>query len=193
MGKYSLTFFIFILLFFSSCGINGPVFEVLDGNAKFSRGDYTGATISYMKALEQNRYENWIHYNLGNAYSALGELDPAISELILGARENDLELAFRSNFNLGIFYYELGDYSRAIYYFKGALRADGKDIDAKINLELALKRFKSTSEVDKSSVSFPENGIDESREDILKEIQQSEETVWKQLNKTVPEQDTEDW
>ena len=85
-------------------------------------GDYTGATISYINALEKKSYKEWIYYNLGNVYNALGETKAAEEELLRATKTDYPEVVFRTHFNLGNIYLKNKN------YFGIWLQAKGEDM-----------------------------------------------------------------
>ncbi|MBN2531918.1 MAG: tetratricopeptide repeat protein [Spirochaetales bacterium] len=201
MGKYVLNKFLIITLFLtilcSGCGFKEPLIEVLDGNYRYMSGDYTGATISYIKALEKKSYTEWIYYNLGNVYNALGETDAAVEELLRASKTEYQEVLFRTHFNLGNIYFGLGKYEKAIEHYKQSLKANQKEIDAKINLELAVERMEKEKSIEqnqslikKQAETFENKEIDT----ILDYIKEREALVWKLLNQAEPgTSNTDDW
>ena len=123
----------------TACG--NPALKVLYGNFRFSQGDYTQATISYMRALAADEDSAVIGYNLANVYYALGETGPAVDALEDAAGGGDWKaVRFRAYYNLGNVYFDLGEFDRAVTSYIEALKVDPEDRDAKVNLELALRR-----------------------------------------------------
>lgn len=201
MEKYVLNklHIVYLLLVFicTACGFKEPLIEVLDGNYRFMRGDYTGATISYIKALEKKSYREWISYNLGNVYNALGETDAAVEELLRATKAGDQEVLYRTHFNLGNIYFSLGKYEKAIDHYKQSLKANQKEIDAKINLELAVEKMEKEKSIEQNQVpvrkhieTFDNTEIN----NIFEYIKEREAFVWKFINQPEPEtSNIDDW
>ena len=110
----------------------------------------------------------YVHYNLGTALLKLGRYAEAQQHLQLATREADAELKQRASYNLGNRYLEAarkGDAGEettqlldaAVESYKQALRLDPADMDAKWNLELALR------EREKQNQS-PQSGANEQRQ-----------------------------
>ncbi len=144
----------FLVVFsFASCGIDFSGIVVLRGNYFYNRGNYNRALIDYYGILDRSKdsntwdngkYKKYILYNIGTVYLANGEFKSAISKLESASKcnnEKNAELCFRSNFNLGYIYYQLGDYNRAVTYFINSLLVKPSSLDAKKNLELALRKL----------------------------------------------------
>jgi Ca-activated chloride channel family protein len=184
---------------FLSCG--GSRIQVAYGNYKYAQGKYGQATISYMRALRTVRDRSVLFYNLGNVYHALGETDSATNTLSQAVSVGEWdELESRANFNLGSIYYELGEYKRAAERYIASLVANPNDIDAKINLELALKRMRSDAEAEAKTDVKPdkEKPLSERNQKILRLIQRREEESWRSKRSSdkskVPVQGVqEDW
>jgi len=201
MEKHVLIRYIIIILTImilsSGCGFREPILEVLDGNYRFMRGDYTGATISYIKALEKDKYKEWINYNLGNVYNSLGETNAAIEELLLATNTKDQEVLFCAHFNIGNIYFSLGQYDKAIHHYKQSLKAKQNEIDAKINLELAVEKMekeKSIEQNQSTTVQKKETLANNEMTEVLKYIKEREAAIWKSLNQINPvTSNVDDW
>ena len=127
-----------------------PPIATVAGNYAFVRGDYVAATIHYLAAAaggaagpEPSR-QPYLDYNLGSTYLALGEAAAGM-ELLRGARATDHRLRGRAAFNLGNAHYESGNYRAAALSYRDALLLAPDSVDAKINLELALRRLQTSS------------------------------------------------
>lgn len=193
MAKYNLVLLFSFFLNLSSCGFKEPIFEVMDGNYRFISGDYAGATISYIKALEKEEYTEWVDYNLGNVFNALGETEPAIEKLISATRGNDRELLFRSHFNLGNTYFRLGKYEEAVFHFKTSLKAKQNDIDAKINLELAIEKMEKEEALENEILQEIQVKTEVKAGDLLDYTKQKETIIWKRLTEMDIAEQENDW
>jgi Ca-activated chloride channel family protein len=117
----------------------------MEGNFYNSRGMYTEAIASYLKALDYPGAAPYGEYGLGSAYFALEEgkaaleryrnAEKGLENLEKGAHR---ELRYRIHYNSGIILFEEGDYHEAAAAFKDALKIDGGRVEAKRNLELSL-------------------------------------------------------
>ena len=119
-------------------GRGEPRLAIVEGNYDFARGDLVRATQHYRRAAaSESRY---LAYNMGNAYLDLGEIDAGVERLLYASRSADPELRWRAAFNLGHAHYQAGRYAEAALHFRDALLIAPKSSDAKVNLELALRR-----------------------------------------------------
>jgi len=117
---------------------------VMEGNFFSARGFYTEAISSYLRALAHDEVVPYAEYGLAAAYFALGEPAAALERyraamLSLAALgRGDTELRYRIYYNMGIIYFEAGEYYEAVRAFRSALMVDASRIEAKRNLELSL-------------------------------------------------------
>ena len=167
------------LIVFGVISYYSPIFNVLIGNNNYSQGEYGRAIINYIKARDDNN-SPYIGYNLGNVYFALGEIDPALITLAESAEVYDKNLLYKVNYNLGNIFYELGKYESAVSYFIKSLQANPDSVNAKINLELSIKRLLASSRDSFEQVTGSEENIlnEESRE-VLDIVQNKEDQIWK--------------
>lgn len=80
-----------------------------------------------------------VRYNAGTAHLAGGNERKAIALLEAAAQEPPAELAATAHYNLGNARLAAGDASGAVQAYEQALRAEPGNLDAKHNLELALR------------------------------------------------------
>jgi tetratricopeptide (TPR) repeat protein len=129
------------VLLLSGCDSPATHLRVLQGNYAFERGDYQQSTFAYYQALESEGWEDRILYNLANVFHELGEVDAALREWDAANPGQDSELAFRIAFNRGVLLYEQARYQEAYDAFRASLKINASSIDAKINLEHALRKI----------------------------------------------------
>ena len=184
-----------LALTLSSCG--GAMLRVAFGNYEFAHGEYGQATISYIKAMDRARDKSVLLYDLGNDYHALGETGSAVGALSQAASEGEWdELGFRAHYNLGNIYYELGKYGEAVDSYIASLMADPNDIEAKINLELALKKMNGSNRASESETEIKAEQADplgEEYQKILRVVKRKEEEIWQSTQKEPSESLPGDW
>ena len=147
-------------------GTGWTIGDVERGNRLYRAGKYEEAVRVYQEVIRAGRAAPHVHYNLGTALLKLGRYAEAQPHLQLATREAAAELKQRAHYNLGNRYLEAARAAgvqkqeatelldAAVEAYKHALRLDPADMDAKWNLELALR------ERDKQSKS-PSGGADE--------------------------------
>jgi Ca-activated chloride channel family protein len=179
----------FFSLLGSSCsGIQGKLY-LMEGNFFNSRGMYTEAIASYLKALDYPDTAPYGEYGLGSAYFALEEGKAALEryraaekELENLKKEDHRELRYRLHYNSGIIHFEGGDYTEAVKAFREALKIDSGRIEAKRNLELSLLLTLSH----KPQAAAPSANSEAGREDggagtsaIFEYLREKEQEQWK--------------
>jgi len=145
-------FCLFCCFLVSSCTRTQGKLLVMEGNFFNTRGFYTEAISSYLKALNYDEAAPYAEYGLASAYfdleesgAALERYDAAEKGLLELKGEGHAELKYRIYYNMGIIYFERGEYAGAAKAFRSALEVDGSRIEAKRNLELSLLTINRTA------------------------------------------------
>jgi Ca-activated chloride channel family protein len=169
-----------IIFMFTSCS-EGKLL-LLEANYLQTRGKYDEALLRYMKAQDFNDAAPYAEYGLGLTFYMMDESKAALksfdnSKKILETlpEAGHSELRFRNSYNTGIIYFEEGDYKSAAAAFKDALRADGRKIEAKRNLELSLMSAARQVNEDNSE----KRTENETRELLFDLIKEEEQRLWK--------------
>ncbi|MFP4010518.1 MAG: tetratricopeptide repeat protein [Spirochaetaceae bacterium] len=168
------------LLLLSSCGTETHL-RVLRANYAFGQGRFQNATVDYLRAFETGEYGRWIAYNLGNVYYALGEVQAALGMWERAGDSDEADILFGVAFNKGVYYYERGRYRDAYTQFQRALEIDPGNVDAKVNLELALRKIRAGEQVVRGEP--PEDGGEAEGNSaqtvrILEYVRRKEENRW---------------
>lgn len=127
------------LLVLLAAGGRQPPVAVLEGNYDFARGDLARAIRHYRGAVRAGSHV--AAYNLANARLAVGESDAGLALLQRIPADVHPELRRRVAFNLGHAHYRAGRYREAALHFRDALARGPQSADARVNLELALRRM----------------------------------------------------
>jgi len=98
---------------FSGCSANSTHLQVLYANYSFQQGNYLDSTVRYLNSLDDPQFREFVAYNLGNVYFALGEFSPALNLWIEGEKSQNLDLLFRIAFNKGVLFYEQQEFGPA--------------------------------------------------------------------------------
>ena len=185
------------VLLVSACDVSSPHISVLRGNHAFEQGNYQAATVHYLEHWDNEAYEPWIAYNLGNVYHFLGEFDAAEEMWRSAGEEEDERLRFAVAFNTGVMAYELAQYTRAYTLFREALVLDSSSLAAKRNLELALRKLEAGEGIEeRGAPSQGEQGQQELSSDavrILEYVRRKEGAQWVAPDQQQPAQSGRDW
>jgi len=131
-------------------GTGWTIGDVERGNRHFRAGRYAEAVAAYEKVIRAGKAPPYVHYNLGTALLKLGKYREAQPHLQVATKEAEAELKQRAQYNLGNRYLEEARKGQsgeeatqlldaAVESYKHALRLNPRDMDAKWNLELALR------------------------------------------------------
>lgn len=109
------------------------------GNAQMKKGNYQEALQKYQEALVLEPDNVKIHYNMGRALYKMDKHQEAASEFQLGMLSKDKKFQSRTMYNIGNCAYRQRAWDQAIQAYTMSLILNPKDIQAKQNLELALR------------------------------------------------------
>jgi tetratricopeptide (TPR) repeat protein len=113
---------------------------VRKGNENYNDGSFQQAEVEYRKALEKDPLSYRADYNLGNALYRQKQYDAAAARYSgLAEKEHDRQKLSQYYYNLGNTMYENKKYQESVVAYKNSLRNNPADMDAKHNLQLALK------------------------------------------------------
>jgi Ca-activated chloride channel family protein len=137
---------IVLLLMATGFGIG----DLEKGNRLYREGKYEEAVAAYQRVVESGKASPQVHYNLGTALLALGRYDEADVQFQSALQGVDPELRERTFYNLGNRFLQDGRaqadlqqqgalLDAAIEAYRRTLRIDPEDVDAKWNLEMALR------------------------------------------------------
>ena len=126
----------------TSCGASAEKLNNV-GNEAFAQQDYDGALTAYQQAQEASPEMAEPHYNAANGHYRQAAYDQAQHEIeqALVGQERLENLDQSSYYNLGNTLYQAEQYGAAIEAYKDALRLNPEDLQAKQNLELALRQL----------------------------------------------------
>jgi len=129
---------IVIMMTVSACSSTAAEYNN-QGNTNFEEAAYDDALEEYTAAKEENQALAEPFYNSGNAYHNKGDLKAAIDQTQQALRMADDKLAQLAFYNLGNSYFIQEDWPAAIKNYQEALLLNPNDVQAKYNLELALR------------------------------------------------------
>ncbi|MCL2706171.1 MAG: hypothetical protein FWE72_08195 [Spirochaetaceae bacterium] len=158
MAKYCIIL-IFSISFFSSCSSNylKACYENLSAIYLSEKGKTDKALMVFGKAsadIENNKYKKYVEYNIASLYREIGEADAAEFKFLSINADNDSELKYRINCELGIIAFQKGDYEKAAGLFRNAILINNNDIKLIQNLELALLLMDEDNKRKEDSVNY---------------------------------------
>ena len=131
-----------LVLALASCGQSAEKLNN-DGNEAFANQNYAGSLVAYHQAGEESPELAEPHYNAANSHYRLDDYEQAqqeIEQALLG-EESQENLDQNSLYNLGNTFFQTEQFEMAIEVYKEALRLNPDDLEAKQNLELALRQL----------------------------------------------------
>ena len=145
-------------------GFGIGVFE--KANRLYRAGKYEEAVRLYRQALREGEDSPELRYNLGTALVQLGKFDEADEHLQQAVRARNADVRQRAHFNTGYRSLVTGRnggegaterLAAAIESYKHALRLNPRDVDAKWNLEMALREQEKQQQSPQQNQNQPQN------------------------------------
>jgi tetratricopeptide (TPR) repeat protein len=157
------------------------------GNEAFVEQDYEGALTAYLQAEEDAPEVAEPHYNAANAHYRLEDYEQAqlkIEEALVG-EERQENLDQNSYYNLGNVFFKGEQYEAATEAYKEALRLNPDDVQAKQNLELALRQLQQQQQEQQQQ----DQQQDQQNQDQQNQDQQDQDQQQDQQNQDQQDQD----
>jgi Ca-activated chloride channel family protein len=130
-----------ILVFSVSCVGGGINRKNKEGAELYREGKLDEALAAFTQAQVESPDAPEIHYNIGNVHYRKEEMDKAVEEY-RAALKGGVDVQQPAHYNTGNVHYRGKDMPGAIEAYKQALKINPDDIEARQNLELALKQQK---------------------------------------------------
>ena len=148
------------------------------GNEAFADQDFEGALTAYLGAQEDVPEMAEPHYNAANSHYRMEDYQQAQQEIeqALVGEESQQALDQHSYYNLGNTFFQAQQFEPAIEAYKEALRLNPDDLQAKQNLELALRQLQQQEQEQQKQEEQEQDQADQRSDDEQQsEDQQSEE------------------
>lgn len=131
------------------------------GNRLFEQGKFQDAEKAYLDAQASMPGRPELSYNLGNSLIKQRKYEQALQALAQAIGKGDKGLQARGHYNIGNALFDMGKWQESAQSYIRSLRLNPADMDAKHNLELALKRMQEQKqEQPKGQGQAPDQGPD---------------------------------
>jgi len=144
-----------------------------NGNRLAQQGRYNEALEAYQSARIERPDVPGVIYNMGSAYHLKGAFDSAAAEYQNALAHPDNSLSAETQYNLGNTLFRMREYQPAVDAYKQALLKNSRDLDAKHNLELALRYLERKDSTPKKQQK-PQNQPDSSQQQQKKQQDQQQ-------------------
>lgn len=161
--KYALV--LLLSLFLLSACVPDVIKQNEAGNAHFEDEAYTEALDAYRLAQVAEPDLSEPYYNAANAYNRQGLAEGALAQTQQALKNATPELAAQAWYNLGNAYFDAQQWQTAIEAYKESLRLTSSDVDAKYNLELALRAFAEQQEQEQQDQEQQEQDQEQSEQE----------------------------
>ncbi len=151
--------------------------QINRGNELVRKGDFQQAVATYADVQAVGELGDQLAYARGVAQYRSGDIESAADSFTIAAGSSEASLAARSQFNLGNCYYSQGlDLAEsdkknaierlhtAISHYRGSLRKEPNQTDARANIELAAALIKRLSQQEPQSKQEPQQEQDSSQD-----------------------------
>ena len=178
---------VFCLVTLSGCSDSSA--DILKGSFAYAQKQYSKAVAYFNSANEAAKKTNnneamqYALYDLGTAYSLLGEDEAAMEKYAELAQDGPVAIRYGAYYNAGLIAHKNEDYEHAIEYFKKALEADSAKVDAKINLELSIQSIEvNVQHTQSNAVPATEDNQTNSKDmekAVFERIKENDQKQWK--------------
>ena len=112
-----------------------------EGNELYQQKSYPKALDKYVQAQDGQHHQQELSYNLANTLYQQKKYAESIKEYDKAASFGESGLKESIYYNKGNAFFQTGKFAESVESYKKALELDPKDLEAKHNLELALRKM----------------------------------------------------
>lgn len=159
------------------------------GHGPYLGGDYAGALKTYQDAQHRAPESGEPYYNSGNALYRTENYEEALQTYDESLRHAAGELRSRGFFNRGNASFQQENYPDAVKAYEEVLRMNPDDLDAKHNLELALRRMSPEDEQQQEEEQDEQQQEQEQQDEEEQEQDEEEDEQEEEQNAETEEQD----
>jgi Ca-activated chloride channel family protein len=191
MKRLMIPVLILVALFLGACGQSAEKLNNV-GNEAFENQEYESALMAYHQAGEDSPELAEPHYNAANTHYRLEDYEQALQQIeaALVSEESGDQLDQYSFYNLGNTFFQGQQFDTAVEAYKEALRLNPDDLEAKQNLELALRQMQQQQQDQQQQEQEQQDQQDQ--EEQQDEQQQSEEQQDSQQDEQQQDQQSEE-
>jgi Ca-activated chloride channel family protein len=165
-GRVSGRVFLGLTLVSFLCAPAAPALaaEAEKGAALYEKGDYLGALAKFREGLAGGPSAP-LYHDCGNALYRLEKFGEAAEQYGGSLADADPSLLASARYNRGNSLFRLGDIGGAAEQYIEALKLNPEDMDAKHNLELALRQMQQNQQSSSPDSSSSEGGQEDSQQE----------------------------
>ena len=166
--------FCFVLIMLAGCG-GSAAREVVNGNRAFDEGDYDRALVAYESAQELAPVQGEPIYNLANTRYRQGIYTDTVHVMPEAVAIGSETVEESGYFNLGNANFQLQEWAAAVEAYKETLRRNPSDLEAKYNLELAMRHLQNQEQNEQEQDPQDQEQQDQEQQDQEQQDQNQEE------------------
>lgn len=187
-------FCVFCMTGFTGCSSNTT--QILEGTYAFHQKQYRRSVSCFMNVAEQARENEkeivlyYALYDLGTAYSLLGEDESAMERFSEISDTAPDSVRYSAYYNAGIIAHKNENYDQAQQYFRKALEIDSTKIEAKINMELSMQQAQESVKQNESQaipVQDEKEDLSDMEKAVFQHIKENDLKQWKNSETKQPE------
>ena len=178
-----------VMMIFSGCSASLSRREggnlISKSNFSFYTRDFLPATAGYLKAWKycsDQEVKAYALYNLATTYLACGESHAAWEKYAAITDDAPDKIRFAAFYNMGIIACENGDYESGRILFQNALKIDGTNLSAKINMEMCLQKKEAMGHQNESQLTGAREDPDQQKNmnsSLFEHIKENDKKQWK--------------
>lgn len=185
---------VFVLPVFTGCSTNTQ--DILKGTYAFHQKQYRRSVSCFLNVAENARSEEketvlyYALYDLGTAYSLLGEDESAMERFSEIPEDAPDSVRYAAYYNAGIIAHKNENFDQAQRYFRKALEIDSTKIEAKINMELSMHQAEESAKQNESQaipVQDEKEDLSDMEKAVFQHIKENDLKQWKNSETKPPE------
>ena len=185
-------YFLSFLVFSGFSYLDDVARRVEEGNQAFGRAEFDAALEAYRSAQTDRPDSAELHYNVGDALYKQGAIDEALAAFQKAVETGNASLGANAFYNIGNALYKKQAFDQAVAAYEKSLELNPGDMDAKINLEMALEKMQEQKKQDDKDKSDENKENDKDQESDSDDQKSDEEKENEEQNEEQKDQDQKD-